>query len=352
MFLSLCSSPLFTRMIPLLTILCLATAGLAGVALAAEPCHGQHICSEVDIVAVAREPAANGAHMPADFAHWVSLDRRTWTYDAPEGARVQLLYPLGTWLGILDRQWLNGRLWLKSASGRWIDAEDVSDWQPSSLRGYFFKGHEQGQLGFILEDDADILAAPNRGAVRLGGLARYTTVGILGMDNGFYRIAPGQWVYPNTVRLAPSVRRPAGVGVEDKWIEVNLTAQTVAAYEGDRRIFVTLASTGKNPTPTVTGLFHVYEKKIGEFMAGGWEDKDPYILEEVPWTMYFTQRYALHGAYWHDNYGEVRSHGCVNLTPQDSKFLFTWSGPVVPPGQLRVLASPTNLGTWVYVHKP
>ncbi|MCW5852768.1 MAG: L,D-transpeptidase [Anaerolineae bacterium] len=335
---------------PLILVLLLLL--LVQPARAMEPCPPDTPCVNAETaMKVAAGQAPNAANLKGAFVDWVSLDVRTYTQDAPNGRRLQLMYPQGTWFSVRDRKVVDGDLWYQTASGRWVYADDTSMWEPSALHGYLFKGNEQGQLGFIIEDDTAVLPQPNYAARPTHTLARYTPVGVLGRDNGYLRIAPGQWVAPSQVRLVTPVARPAEVGPEDRWIEVNLKAQTVAAYEGDKMIFATLTSTGKDPTPTITGVFYIYEKKLSEFMAGGWADHDPYILEEVPWTMYFTQRYALHGAYWHDEYGEVRSHGCVNLTPDDARFLFVWSGPVVPPGETTVKSSPTNLGTWVYVHE-
>jgi hypothetical protein len=66
--------------------------------------------------------------------------------------------------------------------------------------------------------------------------------------------------------------------------------------------------------------------------------------------MYFHRGYAIHGAYWHDQFGAVRSHGCVNLSPADAKFIFGWTGPELAPGGNWVTATNANPGTWVFVH--
>jgi hypothetical protein len=295
--------------------------------------------------------APNGADLPAVFTQWARVWWKTYQRSEPAGNRLMLLDDWYTWLSVQEIRVANGEQWYRTSTGRWVDAENMRIMPVTKFAGYHLQGVEQGQLAFVLADETRVVDSPNANGGTITRLARYTPVGVLGVDGGWARIAPGWWVPTSTVRMVKPVARPNGVGVDDKWIDVNLTQQTVAAYEGDKLVFATLTSTGKEETPTVTGLFHVYEKRISEFMAGGWAEKDPYILEEVPWTMYFEQRYALHGAYWHDEFGEVQSRGCVNLSPVDAKFLFTWSGPVVPVGQTRVFASPENPGTWVYVHK-
>lgn len=294
---------------------------------------------------------ANGADMPADFGAWERVMYQTWTYDEPEGRRQLRLSAWNTWLSIVETRQVGEIIWARAGSGEWLDYDDLSAFPITPLRGYHATGREQGGLGFIIDPETNVYDAPNTNGALVAILDRYTPVALLGTDAGWWRIGQEGWVNPAHVREIKRVARPAEVGDTDKWIDVNLAQQTLAAYEGDRLVFATLMSSGKDPTPTKEGFFHIYEKKIGEFMAGGWADRDPYWLEEVPWTMYFTERYALHGAYWHDRFGEVLSHGCVNLSPDDARFLFIWSGPVVPPDKTRTLASPNNLGTWVYVHQ-
>ena len=123
--------------------------------------------------------------------------------------------------------------------------------------------------------------------------------------------------------------RPEGVGENDLWTEVDLYEQTIAAYEGDRLVFATLISSGLNRWPTYQGLFNVDpENRFQETKMGGAEGQvDYYFVEDVPHTMYFDLRneIALHGAYWHDRFGYKHSHGCVNMPPQDSEWIYYWS---------------------------
>ena len=112
----------------------------------------------------------------------------------------------------------------------------------------------------------------------------------------------------------------------EKHIFVDLTKQTLYAYQGTTLFLKTLVSTGKwGRTPT--GNFHIWEKLIATRMAGG-EGADAYDLPNVPYVMYFYHDFGLHGAYWHDNFGHTMSHGCVNMRTVDAKTLFDWAdGP-------------------------
>lgn len=120
------------------------------------------------------------------------------------------------------------------------------------------------------------------------------------------------------------VLRPAGVGPGEKWVDVNLTQQRLVAYEGDVPVFDTLVSSGLWNHPTVTGQFRVYLRFTSQTMDGRRLGYD-YFLEDVPYVMYFFEDYALHGTYWHNNFGTPMSHGCVNLPTPAAEWIFNWS---------------------------
>jgi hypothetical protein len=161
-------------------------------------------------------------------------------------------------------------------------------------------------------------------------------------------IGPGQ-LLPNGSRLFQPVEeillahQPASPA--EKWIEVNVTEQRVTAWEGATPVMSFLSSTGLPGTPTVLGEFNIYWKLESTLMSG-----PDYYLPEVPYTMYFYRGYGLHGAYWHNNFGQPMSHGCVNLSIEEAKQLFEWADPVIPAGKTQVVATVDNPGTLVVVH--
>lgn len=104
-----------------------------------------------------------------------------------------------------------------------------------------------------------------------------------------------------------------------RWIDVDLTRQTVTAYQGDEVARTTPVSTGKEKTPTPIGLFHIHTKLRYDDMRGS-----DYYLRNVPYVMYFYQGYALHGTYWHTNFGQTASHGCINLPTAEAEWLYNW----------------------------
>lgn len=164
------------------------------------------------------------------------------------------------------------------------------------------------------------------------------------------RLIPDEEIEP----LSPDV--PAG----EKRIEISRAMQTLKAYEGDQIVFETQVSTGI-PDPdippkgrnTPPGKWRVYSKMPTKHMGNVdlTGAPDVYTLPGVPWTMFFHELHtgvAMHGAYWHDNYGVPMSHGCVNIKPDEAKWLFRWTTPIWPPQDWRWWER-TGYGTVVIV---
>lgn len=120
----------------------------------------------------------------------------------------------------------------------------------------------------------------------------------------------------------PAPPAPAGGG---KRFLVDLSEQMLYAYEGDTLVRSTLISSGLWPNTTVTGTFYIYLKYTSQRMRG-----PGYDLPGVPYVMYFYQGYALHGTYWHNNFGNPMSHGCVNMPTSEAEWAFNWA-PIGTP---------------------
>lgn len=163
--------------------------------------------------------------------------------------------------------------------------------------------------------------------------------------------------YPKTSlalnSLFPQTTQVLGTTTADgteKWIEVSLIEQKVRAWEGNQLVMEFPISSGKW-APTPKGDFHIWYKTRNQLMKGGSKELGTYYyLPNVPHNMFFYQGYAIHGAYWHNNFGNPMSHGCVNAPLSQVGELFEWAGPVVPAGVGAVRASPENPGTRVLVH--
>ena len=144
------------------------------------------------------------------------------------------------------------------------------------------------------------------------------TPGVMAMD--ILADTPTSVYVPPTQapNVAPVVASGGNGGA--RWIDVNLSTQSVYAYEGDTVVNSFIVSTGTSLTPTVTGRYKIWIKFVSTDMSG-----PGYYLPDVPYAMYFYKGYGLHGTYWHNNFGTPMSHGCVNLRTADAEWLYYWA---------------------------
>ncbi len=119
----------------------------------------------------------------------------------------------------------------------------------------------------------------------------------------------------------PGVAAP----VAGRWIDVNLSTQRLTAYQGKTAVFSTLISSGVAGYRTPTGRFAIRTKIPSQRMVG-----PGYNLPGVPWVMYFVGANAIHGTYWHNNFGRPMSHGCVNMRVADAQWLYNWASIGTP----------------------
>lgn len=148
----------------------------------------------------------------------------------------------------------------------------------------------------------------------------------------YYEDEEGRLMRTYAVGKAFKLKRPPGVKATEHWVHIDLSEQTLVAYEGDVPVFATLVSTGKEPGMTPIGVHRVQIKHIATPMRDQPEEEEAYSIDDVPWTQYFAGSIALHGAFWHAGFGQVRSHGCVNLSPADARWVFGFTEPHVPDG--------------------
>ena len=224
-------------------------------------------------------------------------------------------------------------------SGYWVFAEGGRLAPYAPFQGLVFSSTPHNAFGWILGEIQSHtepgLNSPESGLTRY----RFQVVQIYATQKAdnltWDLVGPGEWIESRQVaRVDPDPIAPTGV-TGGRWISVNLFEQTVAVYENNRLVFATMASTGVDHFWTRPGLFKIQDKLESTTMANSVKD-DFYYLEDVPWTMYFDEGRALHGAYWHNKFGYSQSHGCVNLSPGDSHWLYNWASE----------------GDFVYVYDP
>lgn len=155
-------------------------------------------------------------------------------------------------------------------------------------------------------------------------------------------------------RLDPARRMPAWGKSGEKWIDVNVSKQTLVLFEGTKAVYATLVSTGEDglkdaetTKATQRGIFRIHTKFITATMDSDAVGEE-FELRDVPYVQYFEKGYALHGAYWHDRFGVPKSHGCINLAPEDARRIFFWTEPPIPYGWYGAM-KPLK-GTVIFVH--
>ena len=159
------------------------------------------------------------------------------------------------------------------------------------------------------------------------------------------RMIPRAEIQPLSPEIPPHRKR----------IEVNLGQQELYCFEEDRLVFRTRIASGipdsrprANGIPTITpsGRFYVEVKMPARHMGNGelTPDLDAYELPGVPWVSFFTETgVAFHGTYWHNDFGRPKSHGCVNMSNAEAKWLYRWTLPVVAPNESRRIGRGTPI---------
>ncbi len=261
----------------------------------------------------------------------------------------------------------NGRTWYKTTKGLVAPADRF--WQTS---GFNFHGVELGgdwklpiawvfggrkhATTYSIDDDGKMTTA--------GSVDKFVPLQLTGREKTIHHrkyeeMADGNWIRERYVRITRPGPPPKDLAPGERWIDVNLEEQTLVAFEGVTPVYATLVSSGRHSKikdkdhSTPTGEYRIREKHITTTMDGdGTAAGDlPYSIEDVPYVMYFYHSYALHGAFWHRNFGVEMSHGCVNLAPLDAKYLFFFADPPLPRGFHGIWASKDHPGSRVVIHK-
>jgi lipoprotein-anchoring transpeptidase ErfK/SrfK len=258
----------------------------------------------------------------------------------------------------------DGAEWIQTGDGALVPKDGIrfggqgSEWAGVELRG----DHLGPSFAWTnVKNGASVRAAPDAKAERIMKLDLRTRVPLLERHDAaagkvFWRVGDDLWIDAaelNEVHLQATPPadviddwRASNTG-NDQWIDVDLGEQVLVAYRGGRAVFATLISSGRS-VPTPRGNYPIWAKVASMTMANqAYEDK-PYMVQGVPWVLLFQGHNALHGAYWHDRFGNRKSHGCVNLAPFDARWLFEWAGPRLPAGWTGYL--PSDLRRSVIVH--
>ena len=240
-------------------------------------------------------------------------------------------------------------LFYRTIRGHYVRADDIEEQPAPQMSGELLD--EQGlelPIAFVYGEERPVWRLQEGGAQQVGTAekhARFALADEQEADGRTFAVSDEGWALSrDEVRIARRVARPPDIPPRTDWIHVDLSQQTLVAYEGLKPVFATLVASGKEGHDTPRGLFRIRLKYLSVRMQGDDPIDGPYSVSEVPWTMYYFRGYALHGAYWHDDFGKVRSHGCTNIAPVDARWLYYWTSPKVPEDWHGL----RDRGTWVY----
>lgn len=284
---------------------------------------------------MASHPAPTVIEVPQDtytlssYSYWkVISEGPANVYDGPGGGVVRQIEPGFNFVIVTDNSSVPD--WVQIQGGGWMLASDLRYVPPSYFRGVRITDGLRQPFGWVM--------FPLYPASEVGGQQdvtnnrfmdkydRFNVFASVEDENGitWYMIGPDQWVEQRWVAIAKPVERPEGVS--GRWVAVDLYEQTLVGYEDDVPVFATLIASGLPNWDTREGVFTVWARAIRDPMSGAAGSPQAYALQDVPWVMYFDDGISLHGTYWHDGFGYRRSHGCVNLSISDARWVYEWTG--------------------------
>jgi lipoprotein-anchoring transpeptidase ErfK/SrfK len=276
-------------------------------------------------------------------------------------------FQAGFTVAVVDEQTVQGERWGRTRRGEWIALRELAAVPPVSFQGERIRGSESVDFSWVGSSKASVFSDPSGVKVIGQRFHREVVPWREKKDSprgAMVRLsAEGEgeaWMRERDLvrqRLAPPPDEVGGTGARERWIDVELSTQTLVAYEGTRPVYATLVSSGRGPpgsdTATPPGVHRIWVKLLSTNM-GNLQNEDAdehYLIEEVPYVQFFDRAVALHGAFWHRDFGHVHSHGCVNLAPVDAEWLFRFTSPHLPSGWTAALPVSVEKGTVVRVRE-
>ena len=294
--------------------------------------------------AVALQPTNSVARLTRSFAWMASHQWERVAAEGEEWTRIWGLVHLGRGeeAAMLARQRVekNAGVYYRIQTGEWISGESILSrvGYSTDSRGVLVTGNPRTPFGWTIDIVETRLEPGLKAKVTGRKIPIYTLVWVyetITVDNqAWVRIGLNEWAEKRLVgRVFNNPTPPQGV-TNGRWIEINLYDQTISVYQQNRMVFAALIASGIKQMATRPGLFQVTKKVAAEHMSGAFEAdrSDYYYLESVPWTMYFDEARAIHGVYWRTSFGRQVSHGCVNMSVVDSRWMYDWA----------------KVGEWVY----
>jgi hypothetical protein len=256
-----------------------------------------------------------------------------------------------TGFGIVGRRLWKKHVYLETVEGGWIPQVSVRSAPKTSLVGVTVTRQRYLPIAFMLVHEVRVWKINRRPPVPSGkSLARYSVRRVYGTRHigkrCFYRLGGGRGVPCRSARIAPRPPPPpARVAADERWLDVDGRHTMLYARKGAKVKRVMLVSLSPR---TPRGVFRIQAKHL--FMTlHNQRHPDPWYLEKVADVAFFHKSFALHGAYWHDDFGTLRTHGCVNLSPVDARWVFKFMRPRLPPGYVRINAIRQDPGSRIRI---
>ena len=276
---------------------------------------------------------------PLPFEYVKVTEAGVWRHDRPSivaSARVES-QTKAFFLAVDQRVSKGGADWIRTVKGEYVLAQHTRPVSPPTLRGVDLGGRRES-IAFVVgpEPTAPVFCRRGGAPAECGSTTRFTPFRPAGQvrlgGRSFVRDSSGRLHFKERVRVARMIRPPKKVPRGARWVHFDLDEQTFVAYEGSSPRYASLISSGAKGYETPVGLYRTERKYLTKTMRGPDDKHGRYRVEEIPWVLYYDGNYAVHGAYWHSSFGNVRSHGCTNVSPADAQWLFRWDEASVPPG--------------------
>ena len=289
---------------------------------------------------------------------------------------VRKQIPYGSMLSFQQVFAFGGRTFLLSPDLTAVPADRMRIFHPSTFHGTPIDAMHALPIGWFRREPRARFRRGEGGAMTATGAtwAPRTFVGLTGKtaDEGgvLYRETRDDGLFARDVDLSV-VDVPAapakGAAAGEKWIDVALGKGTLTLFEGTTGVYTTLMSPGAGgttPSPdlrvdelvraayTPLGTYRIAVKhRAAQMTSEDQPDPDSFWIADVPHTQYFRAPFAIHTAYWHEDFGSPKSGGCINLSPEDAARVFDWTEPALPEAWAGILARRSKLGTLLVIHR-
>jgi hypothetical protein len=256
-------------------------------------------------------------------------------------------------------------------SGRFVKAADLDAANPSDFAGVELNQERQLPIAFVVKRGVRAFRLHGSDAEKGDLLEYHSNLPLSGRFRSLgkvkYWACEGQkderWLRHQDVTVIQKRSVfPDFVKEDTRWLDVSVVTGTLVAYEGKRPTFVTLLSVARElpagsgdtvpasdgPRPIPLGTFGIKQKALTFLGKDRSAFGEGFEVLDVPWALELSSGQLLHGAYWHDRFGMPKSHGCINMSPEDARRIFNWTKPEVPVGWHGALL-PLR-GTVVWIH--